>query len=93
MPASRHIRRLNIPGSVEKMCLIIEMTEKTMSIHHFSYQRTNKHAVKLSATQLKREVFFPCNTFACCKILQAKFCVSLGLKKRLETNLWGLGQW
>lgn len=35
MPASRHIRRLNIPGHVEKMCLIIEMTEKTMSIHHF----------------------------------------------------------
>lgn len=64
------------------MCLVIEMTEKTMSIHHFSYQRTNEHAVKLSASWLKREVFFLCNTFACCNILQAQLWVFQGLKKK-----------
>lgn len=32
---SRHIRRLNTPGHVEKMCLVIEITEKTMTIHNF----------------------------------------------------------
>ena len=93
VPASRYIRRINIRGHAEKMCLMIEMTEKTMSIHHLSYQRTNEHAVKLSASQLKREVFFPYNTFAFCKIWQVWFWVFLGLKKRLQTNPWGLGRW
>lgn len=58
IPASRHTKRLNTLQCVEKTCLMIDMTEKTMIIHHFSYQRTNEHTVKLSASKLKKEVFF-----------------------------------
>lgn len=67
------------------------MTEKTMSIHHFSYQRTNEHAVKLSASRLKKEVFFPYIS-----LLQDIAGIVLGipgLKKRLQTNPWGLDRW
>lgn len=51
------ISRLRITGHIQKMCLMIELTEKITTIHFFSCQRTNDHAVKLSARQFKRKVF------------------------------------
>lgn len=52
---------------------------------------TNEHAVKLSASRLKREVFF-----LYISLLQDIAGIVLGipgLKKRLQTNPWGLGWW